>query len=356
MSPYGSSRNRHSSDNYGHTSGCTPYRIGVSFRHIASTFGLIMALYQAQGHLAQAGTVEEASGITRLGTELLIVGDKSPGAYYSHPVPQRHEGSIFVDPHQVTRIQLPAGKLALDLEGIDVLADGRVVVLSERLRALIGNEGVVAEYGPPLTEFGNRGLEGVAVLPLKDGRSRVGVLWEGGYPEYDHMPEQLRDLVVRCPLRPVIWVHHVERGQAGILVKDGQKDPPAVQKIELDVPKPDDDVVPDAQRFRASDLVWHRWIANDHEELGFIVMMGSENSPVNHKREFRYQWLHRFTIDGQPYGEPLDLNVVLPKELRDRNWEGLGWFEPGHKLVIIHDAPPHGIPTAYILNVPDNWH
>lgn len=296
--------------------------------------------------------VEEASGITRLDDMLLIVGDKTPGAYYTYPLAKTQEPLIPLDPALQTQIQLPEGAAALDLEGIAVLVDGRVVVLSERLRALVGAQGLIAEYGTPLTEFGNRGLEGVAVLPDGQGGSRVAVLWEGGYPEYDQMPEELRHIVGRRPLRPVIWVHTIAYGEAKLRVWSSQ-----VQSIELQVPVPDQTDPPNGQRFRASDLVWHRWKNQGQDELGFIVLLNSENSPVNHKPEYRrYHWLQRFTLDGKPYGEPLDLKVLLPEDLRDRNWEGLGWHVADETLIIVHDAPPSGMPSAYILAIPNSWH
>ncbi len=301
--------------------------------------------------VVDATGVEEASGITRLDDMLLIVGDKTPGAYFTYPLAKTQEPLITLDPALQTQIQLPEGAVAVDLEGIAVLVDGRVVVLSERLRALVGVEGIIAEYGTPLTEFGNRGLEGVAVSPDDHGGSRVAVLWEGGYPDYDQVPEELRRIVGRTPLRPVIWVHTIGRGEAKLHVWSS-----SVHSIELQVPVPDQTDPPNGQRFRAPDLVWHRWKSQSQDELGFIVLLSSENSPSNRKREFRrYQWLQRFTLDGKAYGEPLDLATLLPEDLRDRNWEGLGWQVPNEKLIIVHDAPPYGVPSAYVLVIPNTW-
>lgn len=319
------------------------------------SLALILVVLFGASTIHGAG-VEEASGITRRGDTLLIVGDKSPGAYYSYPVAPVQEPLITIDPTLSTRIELPGGKVALDLEGIAVLADGRVAVLSERLRALVGAEGLIVEYGSPLTEFGNRGLEGVAVLPDEDGSSRVAVLWEGGYPEYEQMPRQLRDTVGRPALRPVMWIHTVARGESGLQVKDSHTRSHGVQTIELHVPAPDGIEPPEGQRFRAPDLVWHRWQGQNQEQLGFIVLLSSENSPVSGKREFRCQWLQRFTLEGNPYGKPLDLDTILPQDLRGRNWEGLGWYVPNDTLVMIHDAPPYGVPSAYIIPIPTDWH
>src|SRR4026209_1281572 len=71
--------------------------------------------------------VEEASGITRLDDMLLIVRDKSPGAYYTYPLAETQEPLITLDPDLQAQIQLPEGAVALNLEGIAVLVDGRVV-------------------------------------------------------------------------------------------------------------------------------------------------------------------------------------------------------------------------------------
>lgn len=322
--------------------------------HIIGPLRLTLALFFVLGiHTGvHAKGLEDASGITRLDDMLLIVGDKSPGAYYTYPLAKTQEPLITLDPALQTQIQLPEGAVALDLEGIAVLVDGRVVVLSERLRSLVGTQGVIAEYGTPLTEFGNRGLEGVAVFPAGQAGSRVAVLWEGGYPEYEQMPEELRQIVGRPPLRPVIWVHTIARGEANLRVWSNQ-----VQRIELQVPVPDQIDPPNGQRFRAPDLVWHRWKSQSQEQLGFIVLLNSEDSPVNRKPEYRrHQWLQRFTLEGKPFGEPLDLKVLLPEDLRDRNWEGLGWYVPDEKLIIVHDAPPYGVPSAYILTIPNSWH
>ncbi len=319
-------------------------------RRLCFTLALVIVFGIHTG--VHAKGVEEASGITRLDDMLLIVGDKTPAAYYTFPLAKTQDPLITLDPALQTHIQLSESALALDLEGIAVLADGRVVVLSERLRALVGAQGIIAEYGTPLTEFGNRGLEGVAVFPDGQGRSRIAVLWEGGYPDYAQMPEELRHIVGRTPLRPVIWVHTIARGEAKLHVWSSQ-----VQSIELQVPVPDQTDPPNGQRFRAPDLVWHRWKSQSQDELGFIVLLSSENSPVNRKPDFRrYQWLQRFTLDGKPYGEPLDLAALLPEDLRDRNWEGLGWYVADETLIIVHDAPPYGEPSAYILTIPNTWH
>src|SRR5687767_3118253 len=86
----------------------------------------------------------EASGVVRHGDHLLIVSDSDPGAYYSLPMAAASSGSI--DPARLQRTPFPGGDLAVDLEEIDVLLDGRVVALSERLRSLIAADGRILEY------------------------------------------------------------------------------------------------------------------------------------------------------------------------------------------------------------------
>lgn len=296
--------------------------------------------------------VEEASGITRLGDHLLIVGDDDAGAYYRFPLRGVQGPLIRIVPSRVTRVALQQGNLAMDLESIDVLADGRVVVLSERLRALVGKDGVIAEYDNQLSEFGNRGLEGLAVKPLDQGTSRVAVLWEGGYPEHKAVPGQLQRHIGRLAMHPVIWIHDVEAGDTGIVIKSKT----ALRVVELDVPKPAGQE-PQAQRFRAPDLVWNQ-MDNDGDgkmDWGFIILLSSQNSPEHGRPEYMHQWLQRFTTQGKPAGLPLDLNTFVPTDLKGANWEGLGWFEKGKRLVLIHDKPPKGLPTAFIVDLPNDW-
>jgi len=316
---------------------------------VSCMFALLLLLLVCAQTNAQerTKTLEEASGITRQGDYLLIVGDGDPGAYYKFPLSRNQGPEIPIDPGRATRVALPKASLALDLEAIDVLADDRIVVLSERLRALLGKNGVIADYDNPLSDFGNRGLEGLAVRRLRDGSSRVAVLWEGGYPEYKDVPAQLQTHVGRLPLRPVVWVHDLKAGEAGTEVKSKN----AVQVIELEVPKLGGRE-PQAQRFRAPDLVWHKQRGN---AWGFIVLLSSQTSPKEGNPEYVHMWLQRFRADGRPLGKPLDLKAIIPAQLKGANWEGLGWFEEGKSLVLIHDKPPKGPPTAFVVNLPDDW-
>jgi len=146
-------------------------------------------------------------------------------------------------------------------------------------------------------------------------------------------------------------VHDLKKGQTKAKIKMKHKKEYELLEIELDVPKPDGQE-PQAQRFRAPDLVWYKDGMND---WGFIVLLSSQNSPKEGKTKYKHQWLQWFTIDGRPLGKPLDLKAIIPAQLKGANWEGLGWFEEGRSLVLIHDKPPKGHPTAFVVNLPDDW-
>ena len=96
--------------------------------------GGVLASYAANAIDAE---IEEASGIARLGDELLIVGDGQAGAYYRFPLGDDRGAAIGIDRTRVTRVDLPRGGLALDLEAVDVLADGRVLHTTELLPSTI---------------------------------------------------------------------------------------------------------------------------------------------------------------------------------------------------------------------------
>jgi hypothetical protein len=322
-------------------------RKGEFMKTVARLVMLLLLLMTPVQVLGETNLIKEASGITRLGDELLIVGDEAPGGYYRFTLTAQKCKEIPIDPSRVEWVQFPGADLAMDLESIGVLSDKRVVVLSERLRSLVGEKGVIAEYGNPLAELGNRGLEGLAVRKLEDGSSRIAVMWEGGYPVCRDVPEQLRGQICGHAMHPVVWIHDIKPyAKAGWI---GERD--ALRVIDLDVPKLDGQE-PQAQRFRAPDLVWHNLGKGD---WGFIVLLSSQNSPQCGEPKYLYKWLQRFTMDGKPYGEPLYLNAILPENLKDANWEGLGWYEQGKSLVIIPDEPQGVRPTAFIVDLPESW-
>jgi hypothetical protein len=291
---------------------------------------------------------EEASGVVRSGNSLLIADDGQDGAYFRVKLPPNPPLLIRLEPGMVERVPIRQGELALDLESIAILGDGRLAVLSERLRALVGDGGVIAEYPPPLAEFGNRGLEGVAVKPRPDGSSRVAVLWEGGYPEFHLLPPTLRELTPRVSLRPFILVHDLKAGAMHVSVKmDGAR-----RAIELEVPVPEGQE-PQAQRFRAPGLVWFRPPGGDQADDGFIVLLDSQNAAG--AREYRYHWLQRFTGEGKAVGPPLDVDALVPAEFRGANWEGLAWFEEEKSLVLVHEKGAMPAVVALVVPLPDEW-
>ncbi len=283
----------------------------------------------------QSYEATEASGVVRDNDRLLIVDDGVPGIVLAHPLPAERFSPI--DPTVLVADAFPDRRLMLDLEGIDILADGRVVVLSERLRMLIAADGIVAEYDDLLAEVGERGLEGVAVRPLADGSSRVAVLWEGGYLRSKELLPGLRMrgdhvLLADRSVPPVVFTHRVplavDPAQSGSLPIRAKEDTTA-RYLTLQVPQPPGEE-PGAQRFRAPDLVWHKM----GEEWGFIVLLNSSSADP---RRFAHLWLLRFDGEGRPVGDPVDLDEAIPGG-QDLNWEGLAWLEPGRSLVLVDDT------------------
>jgi hypothetical protein len=119
--------------------------------------------------------------------------------------------------------------------------------------------------------------------------------------------------------------------------------------------------------------VWHRWERDGVKSWGFIVLLSSGYAEVpapgstdeclrreaGEPRQYCHRWLQRFTLAGEPFGEPFDLDPVLPEPLRTANWEGLAWFVPGQSLVLVYDerlAQRRVDPQeAFILPLPAGW-
>jgi hypothetical protein len=70
----------------------------------------------------------------REGNHLLIVDDSVPGTFFRVPIPQPLRPHLSLNGPNVELVSWPEGKLAIDLEGMDRLADGRLALLSERLQ------------------------------------------------------------------------------------------------------------------------------------------------------------------------------------------------------------------------------
>jgi hypothetical protein len=299
------------------------------------------ALVPTHGY-AQPRGVMEASGVTRLGPNLIVVTDSDPGAYYTVPVRDNDAKIIPINAASIRRHAFVASGLASDLEGVDVLPDGRIVALSERLHALVGEGGLVAEYPDFLGEVGGIGLEGLSARAAADGSAVVGVLWEGGYPEEDKMTPAVHRRLHGHALEPTVLVHRLGAGEV-------------VGQVTGDVtilhPRHSAGIEPGALRFRAADLVWHRLDATG--QWGFIVLLSASTGTGADTREFGPAVLQRFSADGHPVGPSLDLAQAAP-ELGRRNWEGMGWFENGQRLVLVHDQPWTGDAVALVIPL-DTW-
>jgi len=318
--------------------------------------------------------IQEPSGVLRLDAHLYFVGDDDHGSYFDftltpeEAVIETGSRRIPIDPMRLRRIQVPPEDCANDLEGICLLADGRIGVLSEERRALYDEGGIIAFYGRSLSELGSRGMEGCAVYNGPEDSSKVAILWEGGYVEDEDLPLPVRSKFAGLAMHPFVLVHDLAAGERRKRIREGD----AALVIELDVPLPAG-VEPAAQRFRAPDLVWHELTKGDRNDLGFIVLLSSgsagpaapgsiEECPKGENGiplRYCYKWLQRFRIDGTRVGEPYDLDQAFPEELRSANWEGMGWYETGVSLVLVYEESFHegrpDLQEAIVIPLPEGW-
>ena len=248
-----------------------------------------------------------------------LLDDSIPSSYFRVPIPPRSRGLIRINELNPEKITLPMIGPFIDLEAIDRLADGRIVALSERLRCIVGDQGIVAEYDYPLAEIGRRGLEGLAVRELAGGISRVAVLWEGGYPDVGSLHPQLENLIGDRTLAPLIFVHDLARNETVGRVRWNE----GVAQFVLQPPKPPGDE-PTAQRFRAPGPGLVRRTGNRFRPVGlsnpaqFPERRGSARilAPTG--------W-QRFNAEGKPVGEAFDIAANTPPDIASSNWEGLSW-------------------------------
>ena len=316
------------------------------------TIYLVIACNELNPHRENI-PLEQASGITRHKDHLLLVDDEIHGAYYKYALRGLEKDLIPIDRNRLIRISFGKAFHAQNLESIDVLADGRIVALSGRLRALVGVDGIIAEYDNIAAELGGIGLEGLAVHRINDDKSIIAVLWEGGFISINAVPMAFYKHYGRHPLKPMIFLHKIYNNSR----LGGLED---LDVIELQVPL--EQVNGETYHFRAPDLVWHHWRNSYKNEIesGFIVLLASESHNPNPTLQKRHMhlWLQRFNRDGRRYGDPFDLRAYLKKtektaKFAAANWEGIGWFEEGKRLIIVHDEPSKGIPHAYILDLPE---
>ena len=309
---------------------------------------LLSLLACSGGDTASRSIITEASGVICHGDELLIVDDSVSGAYFRVSLNERTGPLIPLNDFGPIKVDLPRIGVWIDLEGINILADGRVVLLSERLRCLVGEDGVIAEYDYPLTDIGRRGLEGIAVRALPDGSSRIAVLWEGGYLDPGSIKSDLEERIGAAPLLPQVFIHDLKPGEvAGRIPWEN-----AVDRFQLHVPIPEGDE-PEAQRFRSPDLVWYRMPGDQPDNWGFIAILSSQNA--SGPLQFLHHWLQRFDMEGRPVGSPIDIADFTPPEIGNANWEGLCWHEEGKSLVLVHENQGDLQPNAYILDLPPDW-
>jgi hypothetical protein len=314
-----------------------------------SLVGLILICLSFRfSHASLDPVLVGASGISRDGDALIIAADKVPGSYFRYSLTGEKGPRIQLLPEKLERKIIAETAVALDVEGVNVLADGRIIVLSETLFSLISETGIVVQYPEAFTEFGGIGLEGVTVRKNDDGSSNVAVVWEGGYPDAEKIPYQLKESVRKIAFKPVVVLYNIQPNEKNLTLKT--KDLKILNLRVQDFPGSE----PDAQRFRAPDIVWHLLRKEDGEtEWGFIVLLSSQNGmPV---REYRHLWLQRFEQSGKPFGSPLDFKRRIPEDLRTMNWEGLGWFEPGKSLVLTFDNLAEQSPEAFVLDLPNDW-
>ncbi len=334
-----------------HTTGCvSSFTCGVGSRALTRSFlaniFLTLGCFGCQAPDRPLEVLQGISGVARTENNLLIADDEASGAYFRFRVPEKAPSVFELWP--LARVDLPGASLVLDAESIAVLADGRPVVLSERLRGLVGSEGLVVEYPKAFSEFGNRGLEGLAVAALPGRGSRLAVLWEGGYPADEGTANYLLPPGPEGAFLPVVLIHDLDEGERRVKLSSH-----SVETVYLSVPNPGP-AEGDDQRFRAPDLVWN---APDPsrgvDESEFIVLLSSENA--SYPKHYKHRWLQRFDREGQPVGNPIDLDRLSPAYLNGVNWEGLDWFDYPTSLIVVCEQSPAGPGAAMIVELPHDW-
>ena len=288
------------------------------------------------------GKLRQASGVALDGPDLVIVGNGTPRTVYRYrlnesDMPTGDGPLLSVIEIDETEVETEfGGRWALDLEAIDLLPDGQVVVLSEATFRLLDRSGVVARYPFALSPMGGRGFEGLAV----HSNGRIAALWEGGYMSQAYLPTRYEGAgrLADEPIKPIVCIHFVADQPDALPCQDGH----GVSVLQV----PD---TPDSsQAFRAPDLVW----GADGES--FIVLLSSLNAATD---EFRYKWLQKFNVSGEPLGEPINLcdDGYLPDNVRSGrggNVEGLGWFERGKSLILVND---HSEAATVVVIAVDPW-
>lgn len=314
---------------------------------------VVTILLLANCHAFCETLIEEASGITRYKDILIIVGDNDLGTYYEYDITGLTEQSKIVidDPDRLTRKRIIDAEIPLDLEGAGILHDGTVALLSEQTNSLLIKDRTLYWYSSSNISFGNRGLEGLAIRPGKNkNESMVAVTLEGGYPSEREMPIGLSKSLADRALAPVLTYHVIDaNGKSRDLVSVSLNMAGVNKWIDSKIPLGRE---PMAFRFRAPGIEWYK--------DGFIVLLTSERPTLglslSDKDRYGPKVLQRFDMSGEPIGEPYDLTGPLDDVGSDSrlNWEGLGWFEPDKKLMLIFDHPTRP-PDVAIIDLPEGW-
>ncbi|TLU66146.1 hypothetical protein FE810_05345 [Thalassotalea litorea] len=283
-----------------------------------------------------------------MGNKLLIVADGDLGNYYEYDITDlRSRHIVFSEAGRLHSKQIIEAKLHVDFESIDVLADGEVIVLSERLRSLVSDKGTIISYPSRFGEYAQAGLEGLASRPTPGERGSydIAVLWEGGYPIARFLPAEIAPPT--RALRPVVILHTLVNGVVPKPSKEVVLNTDSLSKwVDQKEPKGQE---PHAFRFRAPDLVWHR--------DGFIVLLSSVRMPSSDdSNRYGPAVLQRFDLSGEPIGQPFELAPQL-KSLKvpvNKNWEGLAWYEPGKTLMLVNDDDRNDAHVP-LIDIPLGW-
>jgi hypothetical protein len=284
--------------------------------------------------------LKEASGIAAHQNKLYIVTDRNDGVYFTCSNFKSENNLIKINNNCLCAHNFSNINLASDLESIDILPNGDILFLSEDSRSLISTNGIeIIKYDEAFNEFGNKGLEGLAIRNGdEEDEILIASLWEGGYPNKNDLPLELKKLHKKA-LKPYIIVHQKSKNNNNYTQKN---------IITLNVPEPEGDVEPIAQRFRAPDLVWYKF---NNGEWGFIVLLSSQNNTDKNK-VYKYKYLQKFNFDGESVGAPIDIEKIASSfDLNNANWEGLDWYEEMKSLILIYDSTKSSKSNALIINL-----
>jgi len=309
----------------------------------------------------------EASGIMRIGDTLIIVCDDSPEEYYKYKIDATAQKIVLKDSSKLRKCKLDLGPLNNDLESVDRLASGELVFLSENLRSLVTKNQLLIEYSRQFSEYGKRGLEGLAIRPVPsmEGRSVIAVLWEGGYPNRKDCPIETNQNYLDRAYSPIIRIDtliekvidggkgEIKGGTISYSVKEGKTIVLDMGPVNgwIDTISPRG-MEPNAYRFRGPDLIWYK--------EGFIVLLSSERSPqLANIKDDRYgsKALQYFNLEGIPLTDPINLDSLFvgTGAKSNLNWEGLAWYEHNESFVLINDNKKAEQPTAVIIDIPVGW-